>query len=79
MRFDDDAYFANFGSTFTRNGHDVEITAGISGFRFFGPVEVGADIALSRELNRNFQLRPVPDDVTNLRAVLTARWRFNQW
>ncbi len=76
VRFDDDAYFENFGRDFTRNGHDMELTAGFGLFRFLGPLEVGADLALSLELNRNFRLRPLPDDVTNLNAVITAKWRI---
>jgi hypothetical protein len=72
IRYDDDAYFANFGSRLTRAGHDVELTFGISTLRFVGPLDVGAAVALSRDLNRDFQ---VQNDVTNINAHITLRWR----
>jgi hypothetical protein len=53
-------------------GHDVELTAGASVFRFVGRFDLGLDLAISRELNRYYQ---IGTNATNLTAKLTVRAR----
>ena len=54
------------------NPHDVELTLGLSALRFVGDFDLRGVLALSRELNRYFQ---VGNDATNLRAEVTLTWR----
>jgi hypothetical protein len=72
VRYDNDAYYERFGATERREGHDVELSAGLSAVRFWGPFDLRAAVAVSRELNRYFQ---VGNDHTNLQADLTLAWR----
>lgn len=72
VRYNDDAYFQQFGDSLRRNGHDVEVTLGLSALRFVGDLDVGAALAVSRRLNFNFQLR---NDVTNVNARISVKWR----
>jgi hypothetical protein len=69
---DNDAYYRLFADTLAREGHDVEYTAGASAMWFVGSLDVGATVALSYELNRLFRLE---NDVVNLSAGVSARWR----
>ncbi len=71
MRFDDDAYFATVGPALGREGHEVELTAGASVFRFVGPIDLGLSLSASRDLNRYFEVR---NDLTNINAQLTIAW-----
>lgn len=73
VRYDNDTYYALFGPTDAYLGHDVELTIGLSALRFLGNFDLRGDLALSRELNRYFQ---VENDVTNLRAQVTVSWRI---
>jgi len=72
VRYNDDAYYRMYGSPGGRDGHDVELTAGLSALRFVGSFDVGASVALSREINRYYQ---VGSNVTNLNVQLTVRAR----
>lgn len=72
VRYDNDAYYALFGPTQTYHGHDVELTVGVSALRFVGALNIGGAIALSRELNRQFE---TDRDATNLRLEAALAWR----
>lgn len=76
VRFDDDAYYANFGSTLGDEGQQTELSFGLRGTRFVGPLDVSGSLALSRELNRYYQ---VGNDVTNVMLTLGARWRLRAY
>jgi hypothetical protein len=71
VRFDDDAYFATVGPALGREGHEVELTVGLSVYRFVGPVDLGVSFSVSRDLNRYFEVR---NDVTNVNAQLRVAW-----
>jgi hypothetical protein len=73
VRFNDDAYYANFDSTQGRTEHDVELSAGLSGTRFVGPVDISAGLTVSRELNRYDLL---DNKLYNAMVELKARWRL---
>ena len=69
VRYDDDAYYTLFKSE-TTDGHQVEITGGMSVFRFVRGLQVGGLLAVSQQLNRHYV---VNNDVTNLNLQLTIR------
>jgi hypothetical protein len=71
-RYDNDAYYFYYAPTQAYYGHDVELTAGVSAVRFVGHFDLTGAVALSRELNRYFE---VENDVTSLRAEVGVRWR----
>ena len=73
VRLDDDAYYTAFAPTSYYEGHQVELTTGISLFRFMRGLQVGGALALSRELNRHYQVK---NDVTNLNLQFTIRRGF---
>ena len=53
-RYNDDAYYTNFGPQFGGSGHDVELTAGLRGSKRWGTIRVFGEVALSRRWNRSF-------------------------
>lgn len=69
---DNDAYYLVEGDTLAYNSHWVELQAGARALMWRGPVEVSADLVLSRHLNHYYR-RYV--DRTNVSLLLTARWR----
>lgn len=71
VRYDNDAYYDRFTFT-TPEGHDVELTLGLSAMRFIGDFTLGGVVAVSRELNRYFA---VGNDVTNLHLETRVSWR----
>lgn len=73
VRFDNDAYLSIVTPELRFEGHDVELTAGLSALRFIHDFDVSGALALSRRLNRNFELR---NDVWNLNAQVGVRWRI---
>lgn len=73
IRFDDDAYYRLFAPPELREGHEVELTAGVSAFRFFGGLAVGGEISFSRMLNRYYI---VGNDVTNVAASISLKWSW---
>lgn len=72
VRYNDDEYYRRFAATRRRLGHNVALSAGLSAYRFVGPLEVGAALTLVRELNRYYE---VNSDATNVNASLNVRWR----
>lgn len=71
VRYGDDAFFANFAQL-VREGHEVEVAAGLSVLRFVGPLDLGATLTLMRDLNRYYVIR---NDVTNVNLRLRVAWR----
>ncbi|HEY2825193.1 MAG TPA: capsule assembly Wzi family protein [Gemmatimonadales bacterium] len=63
-----DVYYEQFAAAERRAGHDIEVTAGISAFRFFPAFSAGGQLGVGRELNRNYI---VNNDVTNLNLQIT--------
>ena len=72
VRFDDDAYYGIFSPLQDYRSHQTEISGGLRGARFVGPLDISASLVLSRELNRYYQVR---NDVTNLMLDLGIRFR----
>lgn len=54
VRYDDDAYFANFAQFFAQNGHDAELTGGVRTLFIFNDFHATAEITYSTRHNRNF-------------------------
>jgi len=73
VRFDDDAYYQSFSGPNAFRGQQTELTAALSALRFFGSADVSASLAVSRELNRHFE---VLDDFTNLMLDVRVSWRW---
>jgi len=73
VRFDDDAYYTSFSGPNLFRGQQTELSAALSAIRFLGPAEVSTSLAISRELNRHFE---VLDDVTNVMLDLRVAWRW---
>lgn len=71
VRYDDDAYYQLLGPIRRREGHNVELTGGVSVLRWLGDFRAALQLSLSRELNRHYVMRR---DATNLNAVLTVGW-----
>ncbi|MBI4500116.1 MAG: hypothetical protein HY700_03045 [Gemmatimonadetes bacterium] len=71
VRYDDDAYYTLFGPTRYREGHQIELTGGLSLMRRVGKIDVTGAMALSRELNRYYV---VENDVTNINLQFALRW-----
>jgi len=72
VRWNDDAYYRMYGRPGGRDGHDVELTAGGSLLRFVGRVDVGLELAVSREINRYYQIGTNATNVT-VKWTLQAR------
>jgi hypothetical protein len=73
VRFDDDAYYRSFAGPNLFRGQQTELTGTLSGSRSLGPLGLSAALALSRELNRHYE---VLDDVTNVMLDLRVTWRL---
>lgn len=70
-RFDNDAYYRLYATTEGDQGHEVELSLGLSALRFVGPWDLGGTLVLSRELNRYFK---IGNDVTNARFEVSIGW-----
>ncbi len=73
MRYNDDEYYRQFGADRRREGHQVELTAGITALRFVSHFDIGGALLLSRQLNRYYE---IGNDVTNLNLQLSVKWRI---
>ena len=70
---DNDAYYALAAdSNLSFNRHYVEFQAGMRALAFRGPLELEAELVVSRHLNRYFTLK---NDHTNVNLAVAARWR----
>ena len=54
VRYDNDAYYRNFGFRHSNRGHDTEWTLGVRGSRSVRNVQLVFDLAYSRRYNRGF-------------------------
>lgn len=54
IRYDDDAYYANFSKHFAFHGHDAELTGGARALLIIDDLHVTAEITYSNRHNRNF-------------------------
>ncbi len=54
IRYDDDAYYANFARYYGQHGHDVEITGGVRGAYRFRQLQLEAELNASRRWDRSF-------------------------
>ncbi|MGH6689649.1 MAG: capsule assembly Wzi family protein [Gammaproteobacteria bacterium] len=79
IRFDDDAYYANFANVFGRRGHDVELTFAARGRYFVSTFDLDFELNYSPRYNRNFDFDGTTPDALftdhNLGFLLTLAWR----
>jgi hypothetical protein len=80
VRFDDDAYYNQWGRVYGHNGHDVSIGLALRHVEPLGAVSIAASAGVARRHNRNFVLfdGTHPGDFraeTNLHVDLDLRWR----
>ena len=75
IRFDDDAYYRSFAGPGLFLGQQTELTATLSAVRFVGPLDLSGSLAISRELNRHYEVKV---DVTNAMLDLGASWRWRR-
>jgi hypothetical protein len=80
VRFDDDAYYAQWGHVYGQNGHDVSLGAVVRHVEPVGPFSIAASVGVARRHNRNF-IRfdgSHPGDFrgeTNIHIDLDLRWQ----
>lgn len=80
VRFDDDAYYAQWGHVYGQNGHDVSLGAAVRHVEPVGPLSIAASVGIARRHNRNF-IRfdgSHPGDFrgeTNIHIDLDLRWQ----
>lgn len=73
VRYDNDAFLQIFiGVPLSYLRQQVDLTAGATILRFAGPVDLGAKIELTNQLNRYYE--PENDEL-NLKLTFTAQWR----
>lgn len=73
VRYNDDEYYRRFATDRRREGHNVELAAGLSAYRLLGPVDAGLGVAVRREFNQYYEIGA---DATNVTASATLRWRW---
>jgi hypothetical protein len=71
IRYNDDVYYARYGPSRRREGHNVELTVGASVMRRLRHVQAGVSVGINRELNRHYI---IGNDATNLNLALTLQW-----
>ena len=69
---DNDAYYALTGDTISFGQHYVETQAGARVYAWRGPVELGAELVVSRHMNRYYLLH---NDPVNVNLLVSARWQ----
>lgn len=60
IRYDDDAYFANYAGIWAHNGHDAELTGGLRALLVRGDVEARAELTFSYRFNRDYLIFEYP-------------------
>ncbi|MGH7575466.1 MAG: hypothetical protein ACREM1_10140 [Longimicrobiales bacterium] len=80
VRYDDDAYYANFSQLYSYHGHDSELTGAVRGLLIHDDFHVQAEVTYSNRFNRNFLNHHLGDfaglfSERNLGLALGVSWQ----